>query len=192
MAAPCNRCEVPAPAWDALNSDNATCAFCGARSLVRVFPALFWRPADAAPAPVAGEGEAACFDHPSKRAVAHCSQCGRFVCQLCAIDFRSGVWCPECFAAGRSRQKTAELEQGRLMYDSIALAIALGPLLVWPLTLLTAPAAIYVAVRYWRRPQSLVRWRRWRSVLAILIATAQIVGWVWLGGYVYYVMKAAK
>jgi hypothetical protein len=179
------------PAWDAVNSDDAVCVFCGAHSTVRVFPALFQERRSAEPAPMASEGEAACFDHPSKRAVAHCSQCGRFVCQLCAIDFRGGTWCPACFAGGRTRQQNI-FEPGRTLYDSIALTLAAAPLLIWPFTFLTAPAAIFIAIRYWRRPQSLVRWNRWRSVLAIALASAQIGGWIWLIAYLVLQSRSLK
>jgi hypothetical protein len=192
MPAPCSCCEVPVAAWDAADNDSAVCSFCAARSIVRVFPALFQRREEAAPAPAAGEGEAACFDHPGKLAVAHCSQCGRFVCRLCAVDFRGGTWCPECFAGGRTRALDAEFEHGRTLYDSLALGLATAPLLMWPVTFFTAPAAVFIAIRFWRRPHSLVRRRHWRSVLAILFASAQVGGWVWLVVYLVLLARARR
>jgi hypothetical protein len=73
------------------------------------------------------------------------------------------------------------------LYDSIALTVAAAPLLVWPFTAISAPVALYLAIRYWNRPLSLVRHVRWRSVLAVLIALAEITGWVW--GTAYFLLK---
>lgn len=198
MSVPCNRCQRPLPQWELAKQDAVLCPECGASSTVRVFPALFYASAGPVRTEVAAQGEAACFDHPSKRAVASCSHCGRFVCQLCAVEFRGGVWCPSCFtAAGRSGETapravdqagTAEFENSRTLYDSIALTAALAPLLIWFFTFLTAPVAVYLAVRSWTKPTSLVRRWRWRSVLALLIALGEIAAWIW--GTAYFVLKA--
>lgn len=183
MAAPCNRCAALLTSWDAVANDDAVCVYCGAHSIVRVFPALFQGSAAPAVVEAAGEGEAACYDHPAKRAVAHCAQCGRFVCQLCAVDFRGETWCPGCIAAGVSRKKTVELEQDRVLYDSLALTMALAPLIMWPVTIISGPATVFTAIRYWRRPLSLVRRNRWRAVLAIILGLAETGGWIWLVAY---------
>ena len=187
MSIPCNRCDRPLPKWELAGQDRAQCPECGAYSIVRVFPALFSETGPVATEPAA-EGEATCFDHPGKRAAAACGQCGRFVCQLCAVDFKGGVWCPSCFAAGDYKAPTAELDNSRTLYDSIALTVAVAPLVLWPFTAISAPIALYLALRYWNRPLSLVRRMRWRSVLGILIALGEIAGWVW--GTAYFLLKA--
>ena len=48
---------------------------------------------------------------------------------------------------------------------------------MWPFTLITAPAAIYVALRYWNAPMSLVPRTKIRFILAILFAGAELAGW---------------
>ena len=188
MSVPCNRCDRPLPKWELARPDAALCPECGAYSTVRVFPALFSSATGPVATEPAAQGEATCFDHPAKRAVAACSHCGRFVCQLCAVDFKQGVWCPACFAAGDYKAQAAEVENSRTLYDSVALTVAVAPLLLWPFTALSAPIALFLGVRYWNRPLSLVRRWRWRSVLAILIALGEIAGWVW--GTAYFLLKA--
>ena len=188
MSVPCNRCNRPLPKWELGAQHPAQCPECGASSIVRVFPALFHAPGGPVLSEAAAEGESTCFDHPGKRAVEACSRCGRFVCQLCAVEFKGAIWCPSCFTAGESSTTKVEFENSRTLYDSIALTAALAPLLLWPFTLITAPVALFVAIRYWRRPMSLVRRWRWRSVLAALIALAEIGGWVW--GIAYFALKA--
>ncbi len=77
---------MPLPKWELAVGDVAVCTSCGSENRVRVFPAILAPPPAPARAEVALDGEAACYDHPSKRAVAVCHQCGRFVCQLCSVE----------------------------------------------------------------------------------------------------------
>jgi hypothetical protein len=187
MPVPCNRCNQPLPKWELTGRDAVLCPECGAYSIVRVFPALFYGETGPVATEAASEGEAACFDHPGKRAVASCGHCGRFVCRLCAVEFRGGTWCPACFTAGDYSARAPAFENTRTLYDSIALMAAVAPLFLWPLTALSAPIALFVAARYWRRPLSLTRRVRWQSALAILIALGEIAGWVW--GTAYFLLK---
>ncbi len=103
----------------------AVCKMCGAANTARAFPALL-APRTVPQPEAALEGEAACFDHPAKRAVAACQQCGRFVCQLCAVDLSGATWCPSCVAAGAGRARAANPESWRTLYDSIALTLPLA------------------------------------------------------------------
>jgi len=188
MPVPCNRCNRPLPKWGLSTQPATLCPECGAWSTVRVFPALFYAASGPVATEAAAEGEAACFDHPGKRAVAACSRCGRYVCQLCSVEFKGAVWCPSCFAAGEYKAQTVEFENSRTLYDSTALIVALAPLLLWPFTAISAPIALFIALRYWNRPLSLVRRWRWRSLLAAVIALCEIGGWIW--GIAYFVLRA--
>jgi hypothetical protein len=67
-----------------------------------------------------------------------------------------------------------------VLYDSIALTVPLASLIVWPVTLITAPGTVVFAAMRWKRPLSLVRKSRWRFVVASIIGAAMTVGWVWL------------
>ena len=62
------------------------------------------------------------------------------------------------------------------MYDTIALALATVPaLLFWPV-IATAPAALWIVVRRWRAPGSIVPRTRIRYYLAALFALAEMAG----------------
>src|ERR1035438_3859008 len=125
MPVPCARCDTPLPKWELGMGDIAVCTTCGSANRVAVFPAILAPTQAPARAEVALDGEAACYDHPSKRAVAACHQCGRFVCQLCSVEFGGQVWCPTCVAAGKGQSQAVYLEPTRTLYDSIALAVPL-------------------------------------------------------------------
>ncbi|MGO9967538.1 MAG: B-box zinc finger protein [Bryobacteraceae bacterium] len=173
---------MPLPKEGPATGDAAVCTRCGAANRVRLFPAAFARPAGARPE-AAAEGEAACFDHPGKRAVAACQQCGRFVCQLCAVGFGGETWCPSCVAAGSGRARAASPATSLTLFDSIVLTIPFAALVFWPLTALTAPCTITLAAMTWKKPLSPVRRWRWRFLAGIGVSLLQLGLWVWAIGY---------
>lgn len=187
MPVPCARCSMPLPEWELAAQQAAVCTSCGAANEARVFPAVFAQRAVVQPQ-TALEGEAACFDHPDKRAVAACQQCGRFVCALCEVEFGGAVWCPSCVAARAGAAADATPENSRTLFDSVALITPLITLILWPLTLLAGPAAVALSIAKWRAPLSLVRHSRWRFVAAILIGLVETGGWIW--GILYLLLRA--
>ena len=168
---------MPLPKWELAAGEVAVCTLCGSSNRVKVFPAVL-ASAHTVPLPQAAlEGEAACFDHPARRAVAACHQCGRYVCQLCSVEFGGQTWCPSCVAAGAGQARSANLETSRSLFDSTALILPLASLLVYPFTVIAAPASLVLSVMKWSQPLSVVRHNRWRFVAAILISLAEIAGW---------------
>lgn len=65
-----------------------------------------------------------------------------------------------------------------MLYGGIAFLIALLPLLIaWPVTFITGPLAVFVAIYGWNKPQSLTGTRRLSYVLAIGLGLAETLGW---------------
>jgi hypothetical protein len=155
------------------------CPECLARVQADLFNA-FVRPVGQALTgqPVQIPGQAECFYHPGKKAVAPCAGCGRLLCALCEVPFDGQSLCMGCLQSGRSKGRIANLEDSRVLYDSVALYLAFLPMFFFFITPITAPAVVYVALRYWSAPTSVLPRTRYRFVLALLIAFAQIVGWV--------------
>lgn len=159
------------------------CPACHAELQIEIFPAWFRSPAAGqAGETVLVEGESTCFYHPNKRAVRPCDGCGRFLCALCDCELQGQHFCPTCLEVGRTKGRITKLENRRTLYDSIALALAVWPLLIFYFTVVTAPMALYVAVRYWNAPRSVVHRTKVRYVLAILLASLQIAAWC-VGAY---------
>jgi hypothetical protein len=170
--------------------DLAPCPACGVPVQVEIFPALF-RPAargrDGEALMV--EGESSCFYHPQKKAVVPCQGCGRFLCALCDCELHGEHFCPACLEVGRQKGRITRLENQRTLYDGIALSLAVLPLLVFYFTVITAPIAIFIAIRHWNTPRSIVHRTRIRLVVAIILAVLQIVGW---GVAAYFLMAGTK
>jgi hypothetical protein len=165
---------------DVFNRPEMTpCPSCGVPLRVEVFPALFRKinPGESAQTIIVAD-ESSCFYHPQKKAVRPCDGCGRFLCALCDCELQGQHFCPTCLEAGKSKRKIQNLDNQRTRYDSIALSLAIFPVLIYYLTFITAPMALFVAIRYWNSPPSLVGQNRARSVLAILLALLQMAAWI--------------
>lgn len=183
---PCPRCGAALAPAALAPAPPEPCPGCRTPTAVEVFPALL-RPSQRGPLPqtIVAEGEAGCFYHPEKRAAAHCQACGRFLCALCDVDLSGTHFCPACLEQRRRQGALHVFDSRRTLYDGAALTLAVAPLLIWPATLVTAPAAIGLALYGWRKPGSLVPRTRVRALLAILMGLLQMGGWAAL---VYFVV----
>ena len=182
----CDKCRTPLPGAVVNTAEPVACPGCHAPLLTQVFPALF-RPATAGQSAenLLSDEDASCFYHPAKKAVVPCGRCGRFLCTLCDIDLGGNRhFCPGCVEAarqseGKNPQAVALPVQRRVNHDQLALFLALAPLLVFYFTLLTAPVALFLAIRYWNEPRrALIPRSRVRVVFAALFALLEIGGWV--------------
>ena len=159
------------------------CPRCREKLEVLVFPAIHRQIGRGAVAELAvAEGETTCFFHPDKKAAVVCNGCGRFLCALCDVPVAGEHLCPKCVETGRNKNTLTTFENYRKIYPTIALSLALFPLVTfifWWLTLVTAPAAIFVVIYGWRKPASVTgRKRRWMSILALVLAILECGGWV--------------
>ena len=176
----CPKCKSAADVSQLNSGELVTCLRCDSQIQVEVFPALFRSAAvGAAAETIVAEGEAGCFFHPQKRAIVPCESCGRFLCALCDVELHGQHLCPACLELGRKQGKLKSLENHRTLYDSAALLCATLPVLVglWP-SMIGAPMALFLCVRYWNAPSNYVRPGKWRFILAAILAVAEIVGWI--------------
>lgn len=177
----CARCRAPLPADGSHQGRFAPCPKCGTPLRVELFPA-FHRPL---PLGVDGEAlvtdeDAGCFYHAGKKAIVPCAECGRFLCALCDCEIKGRHLCPACLDTGRKKGKLKELENQRTLYDNIALSLAIYPLLVFYLTVFTAPMVLFLSIRHWNSPTSILPRSKLRFVAAMLLASLQIAGWALL------------
>lgn len=159
----------------------APCASCQSPLQIEIFPALFRRSdVGRTGEAIMMEGEASCFYHPAKKAVLPCEGCGRFLCALCDCEHQGQHLCPTCLETGRSKGKIKSLENKRTRYDSMALALALLPMVIFYFTFITAPMVIYLAIRHWKSPLGLTQRNRVKLVIAAVLAVLQLAGWTLL------------
>jgi ribosomal protein S27E len=177
----CPKCKAELPAEFFQPGVAQPCRSCGRQIEGVIFPAFHRAPAAHKPAEAVMTAEdAACFYHPQSRAVVPCDMCGRFLCALCDVELHGQHICPACVAAGRKKRQTLKLENERVLYGQVALTLSVLPLLVWPLTAVTGPAAVFVAIYGWNKPPSLTGGGKARHVLAVLFGLAEMGGWTFL------------
>ncbi len=175
----CTRCKAFLLGEVFNTPDLVPCPSCGAAVRVDVFPAFFRGPAPGlAGENVLTEGESSCFYHPQKKAVVPCEACGRFLCALCDCELNGQHLCPTCLETGKTKGKLKNLQNRRTLYDNLALALAVFPLLIFYFTIVTAPMAIYIAIRHWNTPSSIIPRTKIRYIIALALASLEIVGWV--------------
>jgi hypothetical protein len=150
---------------------------------VDVFPALFQTSSVAVAEPLLVDSESSCFYHPGKKAAIVCDGCGRFLCALCDLELNGKHLCPGCLDTGQKKGKFQDLENSRVLYDRMALIVAVLPLLfVWT-SVIGAPVALYLAVRYRKAPCSITGKSNLRFVVAAVLAVLQIAGWTLVLAY---------
>jgi hypothetical protein len=173
----CPNCNGSLPEWLLRNRlTKSLCPSCYSDLTVELFPALL-RKQEAIDERTLrlGEGEASCFEHATKRAVSLCNHCGRFLCGLCEVEIEGKVWCPACLELDKPAPRLSALEKRRTLYDSIALALATWPaVLMFSPSVITAPMVVYLAIRHWKTPSSLVPRSKWRFVVALIVAGLEL------------------
>lgn len=179
----CPKCNA-ALISEVFNRDDFTaCPSCATPLQIEVYPALFRPPPETRTGEALMlEGEASCFYHPQKKAVHPCEGCGRFLCALCDCEHLGQHLCPSCLESGRTKGRIKSLEHTRTRYDNIALGLTVWPIVPpilfvgFYLTPITAPLALFVALRHWKSPFGLTQTSRWRFVVAIILALLQLTG----------------
>jgi len=179
----CPKCQVALVIEPGITEVASTCPDCASFIEAYFFPAFF-RPTQVGltPAALIDHTEASCFYHPQKQALQVCDGCGRLICALCSVDLGTEHLCPACISTGKKKGKITNLEDNRMRYDSIALSLAVFGMLFYILAIFLAPAAIYMAIRHWNSPGSLLGVSKTRFVIAILIAIGTLLFWIAMVG----------
>src|SRR5688572_22347721 len=128
----CTQCQVPLAVEFYNTGVTHPCPGCHAQLRVEAFVALIQPPRPGVAAEqVLVEGESSCFFHPAKKAAVACDGCGRFLCTVCDIELSGQHLCPQCLESGKRTGKLGQIDNQRTLYDSLALALATYPLLIF-------------------------------------------------------------
>lgn len=184
----CVVCKTAIPTHFYNSISAMPCTKCGAFLETTVFPAIFRAPeTGVAPETLTIESESSCFYHANKKAATVCENCGRFLCTLCDVTIANRHLCPACIESGQKKEKIPHLKKSRVLYDDLALSIAVLPMLIFYFTIISAPISLFFSIRYWNAPSSILPRTKIRFVIAIIFALLQILGWTAL--ILYLVLK---
>lgn len=145
---------------------------------VRLFPAIGRSGNTPQVDAILEEGQSSCFFHPNLPATAVCQISGRLICDLCKTEWAGQTVSFEALQSTLKQGGKGRHGAGRTRWDNIALSLAVLPLLVWPVTLVTAPLALGLVVwRVRKGPCSAVHRSGWRYLVAGVLAVLQIGFW---------------
>lgn len=152
-----------------------TCPVCRREVSVTMFPRLFRERAAAEVAAPAGEGEAGCSFFPGERAEKVCDECGAFLSKRAAVLWAGRDLCLPCLHRLREVEKDAGYIGRAGLQDKRALA-----LVTWlaPLSLFTAPLALYLLLRHRDGPQGFVPRSRLIWWIAFFLAFVWLIVWL--------------
>ncbi|WP_438479664.1 zinc finger domain-containing protein [Oleiharenicola lentus] len=177
----CPKCRRPVPEVYWRGVDRVRCPSCETEFEQIRFPAMEARRTIDTAASIQS-GEANCYFHAQNRAEAACDGCGRYVCSVCRVPMGGKQLCPSCLEASGERRKLPENQ--RVLHGHIAIVIAILPIIIWPLTLVTAWVAIGWCIYGWKKPASITnkhgRGGRWRFIVAGLAAAIQLTVWAFV------------
>lgn len=140
-----------------------------------LFPRLFHVfSREGADAP-AGEGEATCSFFPELRAEIECEECGSFMSRRASIRWEERNLCLPCLHRLREVEKVPSCLARAGLRDRQALAMVT---LLAPLSLFTAPIALYLLLRHRKEQIGFVP--RGRAVwwIAFLLSVAWLIAWL--------------
>jgi hypothetical protein len=176
----CGKCSGALSIPEATGAGPVNCRFCGAVTQVWLFPALYRPRGGQSAQALQEEGHSGCMNHPQKRAVAVCDTCGKYLCALCDVDWNGEHLCPSCIGHRKNSDLAGALRTEYIHYDLIALFLALLAIPTSFFGVFIAPIALFIGWRFWNAPWRPVPGRKWTMVLALVLASTALVGWVCL------------
>jgi len=176
FAVQCPKCRTNLPAAHYNHLEPVQCPRCRAKVTVEVFPAFLHGEATGGYGePLAEADEAACYFHPEKRADVTCGSCGRLVCEMCNT---APVGPPTCVSCFNREIADGQYPNAVLNPAGLALSLTFLPLIIFPLTILTAPMALYLSIAGWRKASTIHGSSRGRLIVSGIFSALQVVAWV--------------
>lgn len=197
----CNACGYHIPVAVFATAREGACPLCRRPVSAVLLPAMNQTPGAGPPVlpeDPPGPGEPACFYNPERRATRTCFHCGVYVSESWSAQWGSGHVCLKCLDDLRNRRKDERFEVRRVLWDNIALGVALLPFLMCVALLLlgpvgmflmifcvmasavTAPVGLGLAIYAWKKPRSLVPRGPARVILALVLSLLQCGAWAFL------------
>lgn len=175
----CIFCSEALPASSVRPDGEATCPECLRGSKVVLLPAISGTPlpVNPEPTPFPGEGDPVCFYDPSRKATHECSHCGVLISSEWTAHWGSRSLCLKCLDHLRASDTEQGFQRRLVLWDTIALQLALLPLTVIlaGFVFVSAPAALFISIWKWNAPRSMASPSRWKMATALLLAALQIL-----------------
>ncbi len=170
----CPRCRGMFMLQDGSTKVDEKCPVCQAEVSLAIYPRLF-REVSLKSASQPSEGDdAICTFYPELKAEHICDACGSFMSERATIHWSDRKYCLPCLHRLREEEPSSDFKANSKLYDKRALALVT---LLAPLTLFTAPVALFLLLRHRKDrsgfvPRTGVTW--W---IALVLSILWIAGW---------------
>ena len=170
----CPTCRNNLSLDQSANRVSEDCPVCRSEVRITIFPRFYQEPPKQINSPLASEDEAVCSFYPELRAEKVCDVCGCLMSQKASAKWGDKDYCLPCLYRLREEEKDAAFVARARLYDNRALAMV-----TWfaPLSLFTAPVALFLLLRHGKGNQSFVPRSAARWWLALLLSSAWILLW---------------
>ena len=159
----------------AVTSDaNFECQFCRCRLNFRVFPRLTKELASEKKSEIASADDATCQFYPDLKAEVVCDECGSFMSTKASVNWAERLLCMPCLHTLREKKADTGYRAHLKIWDNRAL----GMLALLPITLFTAPVALFLLIRFRNEPKGWVPRTSFRWWLAMFFAIVTMLAWV--------------
>ncbi len=179
----CPKCHAVLPdevlQWQS-KSELAACPACRAPVYANVYPRLYAGGISKEEQGMGGmseEGEAVCSFYPELKAETVCEECGCLMSEKAAVNWNGENFCMPCLHLLREQKGRDDFLSKRTLYDNSALGLVL---FMAPLSLFTAPLALYYLIRYRNSSRGIVPRGKVRWVLALILSIGFMLGWLLL------------
>jgi hypothetical protein len=176
----CPHCSGPLPIDLFVAGRFGRCPACHSQVEAYIFPEFHKAASARSEIHLAQEHEAVCYFHSRYRAKNPCDNCGRFLCEICAINVGNRDLCAECLGQLRKQRNETGLVHYAPLFDNVSLFLVTAPVITiffWFLTIFSAPVSLFLSFYYWPRQWNLLPRSRVRFVLAILFSLILIGLW---------------
>jgi hypothetical protein len=179
----CPHCSEPLPVNLFVPGPTGQCPACHSKVEAYIFPEFHRDSSSASGIHLAHQHEAVCYFHSRYRARTPCDNCGRFLCEICAIHVGSRELCPECLSQLRKQRNETGLIHYAALFDNVALFLVTAPVVTvifWFFTILAAPVSLFLSFYYWSRQWNLLPRTRFHFGAAIFFSVLLIAFWAFV------------
>lgn len=124
---------------------------------------------------VSEEGDAVCSFYPELKAETFCEECGCLLSEKASVLWAGNNFCMPCLHLLREKKGKDGFLSKRKIYDNLALGLVL---FLAPLSLFTAPMALYYLIRYRNYSRGIVPRGKARWVFALILSVGVMFLWL--------------
>lgn len=187
----CQSCGYFIPLNKYVGKDAVNCPSCKKAIQIFIFPELFRPIVKGNSAESAIEGlDSSCFAHSDKKAKTICDECGSYICDLCEMPKEDKSICVKCFNKEVKVEEKSPFDRVYRRYSSIASQLLIFSVLIWFVSILAAPIALFISLRFRNAEEGFFKGKRKKQKITYAVIASMILT-CWVLIPLYFILKEA-